>query len=124
MQSPKMIVWPKISSSTILWELNSLMSNKTFTRCSLDHCCFTKAIGSSLMILFSYIDGTLITSSEMKVINELNELLAKTFEMKDLGVVRKILGMSIIRDRKAGVLELNQWDHIVKVLIKFSMKEA
>ena len=39
--------------------------------------------------------------------------------MKDLGEVKRILGMDIIRDRKAGKLWLSQRDYVHKMLKKF-----
>uniref|UniRef100_A0A2N9GFK1 CCHC-type domain-containing protein n=1 Tax=Fagus sylvatica TaxID=28930 RepID=A0A2N9GFK1_FAGSY len=54
----------------------------------------------------------------------LKSLLHKEFEMKDLGVAKKILGMEIRRDRKARKLWLSQKNYIRKVLKKFSMLDA
>ncbi|XP_062116409.1 secreted RxLR effector protein 161-like [Humulus lupulus] len=50
--------------------------------------------------------------------------LKSEFEMKDLGVATKILGIGIQRDRDKGVLILSQDDYKRKILSKFSMKEA
>uniref|UniRef100_A0A2N9EZR3 CCHC-type domain-containing protein n=1 Tax=Fagus sylvatica TaxID=28930 RepID=A0A2N9EZR3_FAGSY len=54
----------------------------------------------------------------------LKSLLHKEFEMKDLGVAKKILGMEICRDREARKLWLSQKNYIRKVLEKFSMLDA
>ncbi|CAA0822958.1 Unknown protein [Striga hermonthica] len=44
----------------------------------------------------------------MKLIGDLKKELAKSFEMKDLGLAKKILGMQIMRDRKSKRLWLSQ----------------
>ena len=44
--------------------------------------------------------------------------------MKDLGPARQILGMQIVRDRKAKKLVLSQEKYIWKVLRRFSMDKA
>ena len=44
--------------------------------------------------------------------------------MKDLGDVKKILGMRITRDRKNCKLTLSQSEYIVKVLERFKMQDA
>ena len=44
--------------------------------------------------------------------------------MKDLGCVRKILGMEIRRDRTAGTLFLSQESYIENVLERFDMNCA
>ncbi|TXG72666.1 hypothetical protein EZV62_001245 [Acer yangbiense] len=59
-----------------------------------------------------------------KKINELKRLLGREFDMKAIGVAKKILGMEIKRDRKAGKLWLSQKRYIHKVLEKFSMLDA
>ena len=50
--------------------------------------------------------------------------LSKKFEMKDLGPVKKILGMKIIRDRTKRLLHLSQEGYVKKILERFGMKEA
>lgn len=49
----------------------------------------------------------LITTKSMNEI-KLKTLLCKKFDMKDLGVVKKILGMEICADRTSGRLWLYQ----------------
>jgi hypothetical protein len=51
----------------------------------------------------------------------LKNKFSNSFEMKDLGVAKKILGMGIIRDRKNCKLILSQGEYIEKVLERFIM---
>ena len=60
----------------------------------------------------------------MKEILKLKESLAKEFVMKDLGAAKKILGMRIVQDKKAGVQTLSQEQYIEKVLCRFNMENA
>jgi hypothetical protein len=66
----------------------------------------------------------LIAAKSMKEITTLKRLLSSEFEMKDLGAAKKILGMEITRDRKAGLLFLSQHAYIEKVLQRFNMHDA
>ena len=63
-----------------------------------------------------YVDDMLIARSNMQDINVLKRKIAKSFAMKDLGVVKQILGMRITRDRKNCKLMLSQGEYIEKVL--------
>ncbi|KAK3009920.1 hypothetical protein RJ639_011490 [Escallonia herrerae] len=54
----------------------------------------------------------------------LKKLLSREFDMKDLGSAKKILGMEIHRDRKAGKLWVTQKSYVEKVLERFSMLNA
>ncbi|GKG00977.1 retrovirus-related pol polyprotein from transposon TNT 1-94, partial [Tanacetum coccineum] len=60
----------------------------------------------------------------MVVINYLKALLKSEFEMKDLSAAKKILGMEIWRDRKAGRLWVSQEKYIEKVLQAFFVDQS
>ena len=51
-------------------------------------------------------------------------MLKAKFEMKDLGLAKRILGMEIERDRSKRVLRLSQKSYISKVLIRFEMNNV
>ena len=44
--------------------------------------------------------------------------------MKDLGAVKQILGMRIIRDKANSTLKLSQAEYVKKILCRFNMNEA
>ncbi|TXG57201.1 hypothetical protein EZV62_018514 [Acer yangbiense] len=50
--------------------------------------------------------------------------LSKEFNMKDLGVAQKILGMQNRRDRVVGKICLSQTKYIQNILERFNMNEA
>ena len=56
------------------------------------------------------------------MIQKLKRELLKTFDMKDLGSAKRVLGMEILRDRKAGKLWLSQERYIEPMLERFNMK--
>ena len=80
------------------------------------------SIFKSLMVL-SYICYYMLTtcsfaSKNKSLINKLKSQLSDDFEMKDLGEVKKILGMEIHRDLKATKLYLSQRKYFKKVVDK------
>eukprot|EP00253_Pinus_taeda_P003485 PITA_03485 len=66
----------------------------------------------------------LIASKSMEEINRLKGQLSRTFDMKDLGEAKHILGMEIHKDRKNGKLWLSQQKYVEKILEKFSMNNV
>ena len=58
------------------------------------------------------------------MIQKLKMELSKTFEMKNLGNAKRILGMEILRDRKADKLWLSQERYIERMLERFNMKSS
>ncbi|KAK3026864.1 hypothetical protein RJ639_041991 [Escallonia herrerae] len=66
----------------------------------------------------------LIAAKRKSHILHLKKLLSREFDMKDLGSAKKILGMEIHRDRKAGKLWVTQKNYVEKILEMFSMLNA
>jgi hypothetical protein len=57
-------------------------------------------------------------------VNKLKVLLSREFDMKNLDLAKKILGMEIRRDRDAKRLWPSQVGYVKKVLERFSIKNA
>jgi hypothetical protein len=71
-----------------------------------------------------YVDDMLIAAKSMKEVAALKAQFSHEFDMKDLGAMKKILGMELIWDRKSGLLYLSQKNYIEKVLYRFNMHNA
>ena len=78
----------------------------------------------SYIILCLYVDDMLVAGKNMQEIKVLKKQLSESFDMKDLGAARQILGMRITRDRKERKLNLSQEEYIKKVLDRFNMQDA
>jgi len=71
--------------------------------------------------LLLYVDYMLIASKSRPTIDKLKKNLSFSFEMKDLGEAKKVLGMEIERDRKDDKVSLTQNGYLKKVLQKFNI---
>ena len=81
-------------------KFDSFMVSINFSCSNYDSCVYFKKLSSGEFIyLLLYVDDMLITASNMEEIVRLKEQLGSTFEMKDLGAAKSILGMEISRDR-------------------------
>lgn len=65
-----------------------------------------------------------IACKHKEAIEEIKRKLSTEFEMKDLGVATRILGMQIVRDKHAKTLFLTQADYMKKVLNRFIMDKS
>jgi len=116
-----------LKQSLRLWYLrfDRFMSDHGFQRSSFDCCIYFKTIeGGDKIYLLLYVDDMLIACKEMEFINELKHQLSNTFEMKDLGAAKKILGVQLKRDRKNGIISLTQHKYIRNGLEKFNMDKC
>lgn len=95
-----------------------------FNRSEYDNCVYIKIIDGSHIYMLLYVDDMLIAAKSKKEITTAKKLLSSEFDMKDLGVAKKILGIEITRDRKSGLLFLSQYNYINKVLQRFNMHDS
>lgn len=67
-----------------------------FTWSQFDHCVYFRfRLGNSLVILFLYMDDILIANNRVKDVTKVKVELDKKFDMKDLRVASRILGIDI-----------------------------
>ena len=88
-------------------KFDSLMHRIGFKRCEANYCYYVKSFDNSYIILLLYVNDMLIVGSSIEEINNLKKQLSKQFAMKDLGAVKQILGMRIIKDKANGTLKLS-----------------
>ncbi|KAL0409122.1 UNVERIFIED_CONTAM: Retrovirus-related Pol polyprotein from transposon TNT 1-94 [Sesamum radiatum] len=105
-------------------KFDMFMQSLHFQRSAFDPCLYFKYYSDIPVFLVLYVDDMLIASSSISLIVELQNNLSKNFEMKDLGDAKKILGMSIDRNRKTSTIFLNQMSYVKNVCEKFSMSKA
>ena len=100
------------------------MIRQKYTRSSFDHCVYYRELqNGSFIYLLLYVDDMLIASKSKVEIEKLKTQMSVEFEMKDLGEVKKILGMEIQRDRVQGKVCLSQKQYLKKILQRFGMDE-
>ena len=83
------------------------MVSQGYTRSEYDHCLYFKMLNNIFVILVLYVDDMLIVSKSMDKINRLKAQIARTFDIKDLGAAKQILGIEIHRDRRNGKLSFS-----------------
>ena len=106
-------------------KFDSFMVGHGYRRTAADYCVYFKRYpGEKFIILLLYVDDMLIVGQDRAQISKLKEELAESFEMKDLGPAKQILGMEITRDRKNRRLWLSQERYVERILERFNMKEA
>jgi len=84
------------------------MMEQGYIRCHSDHCVYIKKFeDGSYIIMCLYVDDMLVAGKNMQEIKVLKKQLSESFDKKDLGAARQILGMRITRDRKTWKLTLS-----------------
>ena len=79
------------------------MMSQEYKRTTLDPCVYIQRFpNSKFIIILLYVDDMLIIGQDADMIQKLKRELSKTFDMKDLGTTKHILGMEILQDKKVG----------------------
>ncbi|CAM8893625.1 unnamed protein product [Rhodiola kirilowii] len=113
-----------LKQSPRLWnkKFDACMLSLGFLKSKYDTCLYFKSMKSDVVLyVLLYVDDILLISNSKPTIAKLKSELKQHFDMKDLGVAQKILGVKILRNRNKGTMYLSQADYLTKVLNKFSM---
>ncbi|WKA04180.1 hypothetical protein VitviT2T_022237 [Vitis vinifera] len=106
-------------------KFESVMGEQGYRKTTSDHCVFVQKFSDDdFVILLLYVDDILIVGRNVSRIDNLKKQLSKSFAMKDLGPVKRILSIIIERDRASKKLCMLQEQYIEKVLARFNMSKA
>ena len=97
--------------------------SQEYKRTFAGHCVYVwRFHDDKFIILLLYVDDMLIVGQDADLIQKLKMELSKTFNMKDLA--KHILGMDILRDKKAAKLWWSPERYIEWMLERFNMKNS
>lgn len=101
---------------------HSFIVSLGFVQSKSDYCLYVLSQEKEVVYLVIYVDDTLMAGSRIDLMNSIIEKLSQEFKMKDLGPVKRFMGLNI--DIKPNLIEIDQSHYIRKILHKFSMKEC
>ena len=105
-----------LKQASHIWNklLNSMLKKLGFNRCNKDTCVYSYRSGNQFIILAVHVDDMLIVLNSIHELTEMKRNLTKHFKVKDLGEVKFLLSIEVIRNRKSGTIELSQEGYINK----------
>jgi Reverse transcriptase (RNA-dependent DNA polymerase) len=77
-----------------------------------------------LTILIVYVDDIMLLGNSLNQIEEVEKLIATSFEISDLGEISYFLGLHVIRDQSQRIIDLDQSKYISDILARFQMTSA
>jgi hypothetical protein len=89
-----------------------------------DSCVYYKHSKDCMIFVSVYVDDFFIFCNNKIELSRLKESLMNTYKMEDLGPIQKCLGIRVTRDRKNGMLMLDQTQYIDKILSEFGMSNC
>ena len=115
-----------LKQSALVWykRVQECLCNYGFKMSKYEPCLFTKFIGNVKLIVSIYVDDFLIFSNCTAETEKLKTVLSSEFKLKDLGPVRRYLGMHVNVNKKCNTITVDQQEYIEQLLSKFGMSDC
>jgi hypothetical protein len=101
--------------------LHSELTSMGFTASHADPSLYVHSSGTYLLV---YVDDILVVSSTTEQVSSTMQQLLATFDARDLGEAHTFLGISIVRDKAAGTLQLLNERMIADLLLQHGMQDC
>ena len=103
--------------------LDHLLKSMGFVQTKSDPCLYISSEGE-LCIIAVYVDDILLATKSEKKMKDVKNRLSAEFEVKDLGDLQYLLGVSVIQNHKEKSVWIGQPTYTLNVLEKFGLKDA
>lgn len=101
---------------------NEFIIKLGFTRSQADYCFYSWRQDDLVVYLLIYVDDTLMVGNATSFMNSVIKKLSTEFKMKDLGPVKRFMGLNI--ETYDGHLRIHQTHYINQILKKFNMADC
>lgn len=106
-------------------KLSSALKEMGLSQNKVDPCIYYKIVDNNDMVfLATYVDDIILFTNNVQSKNYIKEELQKQFKIKDLGDIKYCIGIHVERDRKKGIIYLDQRKYIKEVLNKYGMSDC
>lgn len=102
--------------------LHSYLIRNDFTQNPADHCVYTKEKHDEKVILIIWVDDLIIAASNESILTNVKTMLTEKFKMKDLGRLRRFLGIDF--EQTEGQVVMSQKRYVNKILKRFEMQDC
>lgn len=89
-----------------------------------DPCLFSKKEGDKILLILIYVDDLLLASNEPEWLNIIKSSLSQSFDMKDLGPVKRCLGIDFHQNLEKNQIFLSQRNYAESILERFGMAQC
>jgi hypothetical protein len=104
--------------------INGWLKKYGFKASQADVCVYVLRKGDLIVIIALYVDDLLLASNDRKLLDQVKRDISTMFSMKDLGELRFMLGMEVVRDRAAKTIEIRQPAYVDQVLERYGMSDC
>lgn len=95
-----------------------------FVKSKIEPCMFLKTQDKLKTIVTLYVDDFFIFSNDSRATKYLKDVLSDNFKIKDLGEIKKCLGVNVKVNKSERTISISQEDYIDQLLLKFNMSQC
>ncbi|CAG4978543.1 unnamed protein product [Colias eurytheme] len=95
-----------------------------FVKSKIEPCMFLKKQDKLKTIVALYVDDFFIFSNDSRATKQLKDVLSDNFKIKDLGEIKKCLGVNVKVNKSEKTISISQEDYIEQLLLKFNMSQC
>ncbi|OWR48976.1 putative Copia protein [Danaus plexippus plexippus] len=95
-----------------------------FVKSKIEPCMFLKTQDKLKTIVTLYVDDFFIFSNDIIATKHLKDVLSDNFKIKDLGEIKKCLGVNVKVNKCEKTISISQEDYIDQLLLKFKMSQC
>ena len=105
-------------------KMNQIFSDLGFHSLKKERCIYIKKQNERLTIIIVYVDDLLIISPDTGEINQIKNQLSQQLKLRDLGQVKRFLGISIERSPDLSYFSLSQEEYIDELVETYNLTDA
>lgn len=120
----KAIYGLKQSSRAWYKKVDECLLSIGYIRSKIEPCMYTKMKDQFKTIVALFVDDFFVFSNDTNETKHLKHVLTSHFKIKDLGEIKKCLGVNITVDKSKQTIILSQKDYIDQLLHKFNMSQC
>ena len=103
-------------------KLDTVLTKLNLTQSAYNACIYHYFNEMKLIIVAIFVDDFFVFSNSAAFISMFREQIQKIFSVKNLGPVKRCLGIDVVRDRKQGTIRLSQANYVTDILARFGME--
>ena len=85
-------------------KMSGVLMQVSFLQCPSNHLVLVKSIVLGIVVLVVYVDGIIVSSSDLARIDKVKEYMKRRFQTKDLGKLCHFLGIEVARSKQGEIL--------------------
>src|SRR5437762_2331306 len=115
-----------LNQSALLWsnDVKSKLLKLGYRQSDADESIFILQEADQVTIIAVYVDDFLVLANSIERINHLNSQLSQTYTIRDLGPIKRFLGLDIHRPTPTGNIYISQSTYSRKILHRFGMENC